>query len=133
MPYLTSAQFAVSYGEAELSELTDDDGSIFTAAEAKAASMIDGFLQVRYTLPLAYVPELVLAWAGDITRFRLWADRAPQEVRDRYEDAVKQLTLLAAGRMALPPDVLGVAADKPAMFQGESAERVFTAESLADY
>jgi phage gp36-like protein len=131
--YLTSAQFATAYGESELSELTGDEASVFDAAESSAASLIDGFIGSRYTLPLAAVPELVRGWAGDITRYRLWEDRAPEEVRSRYEDALAQLKELALGRIALPPDAGGVQPGGQIAFGGYSAERVFTADTLGDF
>jgi phage gp36-like protein len=131
--YLTSAQFATAYGESELSELTGDEASVFDAAESSAASLIDGFIGSRYTLPLAAVPELVRGWAGDITRYRLWEDRAPEEVRRRYEDALAQLKLLAAGSIALPPDALGQSPGEQIAFGGYSAERIFTADTIGDY
>lgn len=131
--YLTSAQFATAYGESELSELTGDEASVFDAAETGAASLIDGYLAARYALPLATAPALVLGWAGDITRYRLWEDRAPEEVRSRYEDALAQLKELALGRIALPPDAGGVQPGGQIAFGGYSAERVFTADTLGDF
>jgi len=133
MPYLTSAQFATSYGEGELSELTGDEPSVFDAAESSAASLIDGFVGSRYALPLAAVPELVRGWAGDITRYRLWEDRAPEEVRRRYEDAIAQLKMLASGSIALPPDALGQSPGNQIAFGGYAAERVFTADTLGEF
>lgn len=98
-----------------------------------AASLIDGYLLTRYTLPLVSVPSLVVAWAADIARFKLWDDRAPEEVRKRYEDALAQLKLLASGAMSLPPGSDGAKPAASVVFASYSAPRVFTAQTLAGY
>jgi len=128
--YCTEAQFAARYGDTELAELLAY-GNGYASAENDAASLIDGYLASRYTLPLAYVPAVITGLACDIARFRLWGQRAPEEVRTRYEDALASLRDLASGKMALPPDATGTAAAPGVAFGGYSAERVFTAHTLA--
>lgn len=130
--YVTDKDFERAFGESELSELLAA-GHGFTEIEAAAASTIDGYIGVRYALPLAAVPELVKGWALDITRYRLWDEAAPDEVRRRYEDALDQLRDLAAGRLALPPDATGTASSSAFEYEAESAERVFTSDTLADF
>lgn len=131
MPYITRTQFEKRYGEAELADLTETND--FDAAESDAAAIIDGFLASRYSLPLASVPALVANWAGDITRFKLWDERAPEEVRARYDDALAQLKMLAQGQIALPPDAQGNSAASSISFGGYSSERVFTAGTLQEF
>jgi len=129
--YATTADFTLAFGEQELSELTGDDATIFAAAETKAAALIDGYLAAKYSLPLAATPTLVKGWALDISRFHLWDDRAPEEVRARYDLALEQLRDLSRGIIALPPEATGITGG--VFFGGYSAERVFTADTLADY
>jgi phage gp36-like protein len=127
--YITEAQFEQRFGSRELTELLEN-GNRFAEAENDAASLIDGYMASRYTLPLASVPMIVTGWAADITRFKLWDDHAPEEVRRRYEDALEALKLLAQGMISLPPGSDGTPAAGPMAFGGYSAERVFTSETL---
>ena len=130
--YATKQDFEHAFGQDELADLTGQ-GSDFTKAEWAASSLISGYIGARYTLPLLTVPDVVKGWALDITRYRLWDEAAPEEVRRRYEDALKQLRDLAAGKLALPPGVNGTPSASGLEAEGYSAERVFTAETLADF
>ena len=130
--YIAEAQFEQRFGVAELSDLLSN-GASFAEAENDAASLIDGYLSTRYTLPLVSVPMIVKGWAGDITRFKLWDDHAPEEVRRRYEDALAQLKLLAQGTIALPPGSDGTPSAPGVAFGGYSATRVFTSDTLRTF
>lgn len=143
MPYIDRAGLEQRFGVDEIADLLDDDnGGTESSAETTsltracedATAMIDGYLSSRYTLPLASVPDLVVGWAADIARFRLWDEQAPEEVRRRYDDALTQLRDLARGLISLPPGadgepagVAGFASD------GYSADRVFTMDSLSGF
>lgn len=128
--YLAEADFARQFGEDELEGLLRD-GNSFGQVENEAAGLIDGYIGARYSLPLATVPSMVKAWCADITRYRLWDEKAPEEIRRRYEDTLKQLELVARGIVVLPvvvaPPVEGVEAE------AFSADRVFTAETLKHF
>lgn len=130
--YVTEADFEQAFGLGELTDLLAE-GADFAKTEAASASLIGGYIGARYTLPLAVVPDVVKGWALDVTRYRLWDDAAPEEVRRRYEDALAQLRDLAAGRLALPPDVNGTPAASGFETEGYAAERVFTADTLAGF
>ncbi len=132
MTYITDREFEQAFGDEELGDLTGD-GAEFAKAAATASSTIDGYIGTRYTLPLLTVPDLVKGWALDITRYRLWDERAPEEVRRRYEDALQQLRDLAAGKLALPPGVDGAPSTGGFESEGYADERIFTAATLADY
>lgn len=107
MPYCTATDYAARYGEDELIQRTDRLGTgvmdtvVFDQAAADADAEIDGYLAGRYTLPLAGVPSILVRLACDIVRYRLFIDKAPEEVRKRYEDARRLLENLAAGRITL--------------------------------
>lgn len=130
--YCTEAQFSTRFGDTELAELLAY-GNGFASSENDAASLIDGYLASRYALPLLYVPALITGLAADIARFKLWGQRAPDEVRKRYEDALAQLRDIAAGRIVLPPDSTGMQASTGVEFGGYSAERTMTADTLAGF
>lgn len=130
--YITEAQFEQRFGIGETADLLAN-GASFAEAENDAASLIDGYLATRYTLPLLSVPMIVTGWAADITRFKLWDDHAPEEVRRRYEDALASLKLVSQGMIALPPGSDGTPAAQGMAFGGFNAGRVFTSESLAGF
>lgn len=132
MAYITDQEFEQAFGDEELADLTGD-GAEFARAEAAASSLINGYIGARYTLPLLTVPDVVKGWALDITRYRLWDEAAPDEVRRRYEDALQQLRDLAAGKLALPPGVDGTPSTGGFESEGYADERIFTATTLADY
>ena len=94
----------------ELSQLTGgadgvrDDARI-EAALLSASGEMDTYLGTRYALPLAGASAALSEELGriacDIARYRLWADHASEEVRRRYDDAIRWLTRVAEGKLVL--------------------------------
>lgn len=133
MPYATADDFRQAFSESEFDELTGGDDAQFVSAEAGAASLIEGFIGTRYKLPLVYVPAIVKRWALDLARYNLWDQRSPEEVRLRRDEAMEQLEMLSKGTITLPPDVNGVEAASQINVAFYSAERQFTADTLARF
>lgn len=139
MPYATSASLIARYSEDELIQLTDVnrtgviDTGVLNQAIADADGEIDSYLAVRYSLPLATVPTALTRIACDVTRYRLYDNRAPEEVRKRYEDAVKWLSAVANGSVSLglPPAQAPVQSGGVVAVSGE--ERRFSRTTLEDY
>lgn len=122
MTYATQQDLVDRFGYDEIVQLTDRtggnviDGTVVALALADADAEIDAHLAARYSLPLASVPAIIVRIASDIARYRLWDDRAPEEVRARYTDTVRVLEKLARGDIELglpaasaPPLPAGVA------------------------
>ena len=137
MSYATVTDLVVRFGEQELVQLTNWTGAgvidvaIAQQALDDAEAEINGYLAVRHTLPLASVPPLLARIACDIARYRLWDDRASEEVRMRYEDARRVLEAIAAGRVTLgvtPPE--SPAGPSPSVRPGRS---VFDAASMTGW
>lgn len=108
MTYATQTDMTERFGEPELIELTDRDGSagaivtaVLDAALADADSMIDGYLATRYTLPLASTPAVLTRIGADIARYYLYDDQAPEEVAERYKAAVAFLKAVSRGEVTL--------------------------------
>jgi phage gp36-like protein len=105
--YANRDELQARFGEAELVQLTDRtksgqvDDAVLARALADADAEIDSYLAGRYALPLDTVPPVVVAAACDLARFRLYGIRAPEPVRQRYEDARAWLRDLAAGKALL--------------------------------
>lgn len=97
----------------ELTQLVPDDGSDppepdgarLEQALHEASGQMDLYLGTRHSLPLAGLSPTerveLTRLCCDIARYRLWADRASAEVRQRYEDAIHFLEQAAAGRVRL--------------------------------
>lgn len=66
-----------------------------------AAEEADSYVAVRYTVPLPSVPAPLKVAVCDIARFRLYKDRPTEEVKYRYEQAVKWLKSVARGEATL--------------------------------
>lgn len=130
--YVSEADFERRFGVGELRDLVRE-GHSFGQIENEAASLVDGYLASKYTLPLVSVPGIVVALTADVARYRLWDERAPEEVRRRYEDALAQLRDLAAGRMALPPGATGEPVAASFFGEGYSNARVFDEAGLRGY
>lgn len=107
MAYATVADLIARFGEEELIQLTDRagahavDGAIAQRALDDASAEMDGYLAVRYQLPLPTVPTLLARIACDVARYRLWEDHASDEVRRRYEDSRRLLEAIAKGLVSL--------------------------------
>jgi phage gp36-like protein len=105
--YASISDLVARYGQLEIVQLTDRGytGQVGAPeclrALADASLEADGFLGVRYSLPLPVTPPLVAFCCCEIARYRLYEDAAPQEVRQRYIDATTTLSRIAAGKVTL--------------------------------
>ncbi|THF60908.1 gp436 family protein [Pseudothauera rhizosphaerae] len=107
MAYVTFADMIRRFGTTELeqrapgAELGVIDVERVQGAIGEAVAEIDGYVGTRYPLPLTPVPALLGRLAGDIARYRLYDDASSEEVRKRYEDAVRLLRGIADGQVSL--------------------------------
>ncbi len=136
MAYVTTADLIARFGEEELIQLTSRgvagmiDADVVSRAIADAEAEIDGYLKAAgYTVPLSPVPPLLVRVASDITRYRLYEDASPEEVRRRYEDARRLLSDIQAGRITLV-DAVSAGSDAPDFI---TPGRIFTHDTLADF
>lgn len=144
MPYTLPADLEARYGTAELAQLTartapvagEVDAAAVQRALDDAQAEIDGYLAVRYPVPVVAPAARLTSITQEIARYRLWitaggnAEDATAEVR-AYRDAIAWLRDVAAGRAALPeaepitPAGGSVAFDAP--------PRVFSRDTLAGF
>lgn len=99
-------------------------------ALADADAEIDGYLGLRYLVPLNPVPAHLARMACAIARYRLLGDAATAGARSDYEDARAFLRDVAAGRAQI--DGVPAAATAPATAQTVqmvSSGRLFSRES----
>lgn len=135
MAYAAYTDFIARFGAPELTQLTGSatDSSQLDQALADAGEEIDSYLSMRYQLPLANVPPVLVRVCCDITRYRLWDQGASTEVANRYAAAVKFLQAVAAGTVQLgltPPPAGG--SEEPLPLYASNGP-TFDPNTLADY
>lgn len=102
MSYATKADLELRYGASEIAQLERGlVGSSIETALQDASDIADGYIGAYYAVPLSGTPANIRIYICDIARYLLWKSRASQEVRQRYEDAISYLKLIASGRAKL--------------------------------
>lgn len=110
MTYASQQNLIDRFGEDELIQLTDRantgliNSTVVARALADADAEINGYLSTRYTLPLSPVPAVLEKLACDISRYQLFENSVTEIVQERYENAVRFLKDVAAGRVTLGVD-----------------------------
>lgn len=95
-------------GSVELVKISDRDRDgqadldVIDAALRDADNLINGYVAIKYAMPLPSVPANVQTWAVSIARYFLWTNGAPKHVADDYNDAIAALRDVARGLNALP-------------------------------
>lgn len=141
MPYAIQQDLVDRFSETELVQITNPTDLAATTINATrlqralddADAEIDARLQARYALPLASVPRLLVNAACDIARYRLYDDRATDQVTRRYEDAIKLLDRIGRGELQLGLDPLQQATPSSAGAHVQAVPRTFGRDLLTDY
>lgn len=141
MTYATQTDLEQRFGAAEIAQLTDPlagvaiNAATVARALADADAEIDARLAVRWALPLASTPAVLVRVAADIARYFLWDARASEQVRNRYKDAIRLLDQIAAGEVTLGgAQPLALAAGGAGMaVASRSSARQFTPELLGRF
>ena len=132
--YATRDMMVERFGEDELTELTDRDGSagaivdeVLNTALADATADIDGYLGGRYPLPLAVVPKMLNRHACDLARYYLYDNRLDKDhpAARRYAAAIRLLEQVAAGRVQLGLNDQGEALETHDQAEMQSQPTVF--------
>lgn len=132
MTYAVQQSLIDRFGQVELAQLTDRtngtviDAAVVAKALADADGQINGYLAGRYALPLAPVPTIMERVACDIARYFLYEDRVTEQVKARYDAAIKFLTDIAKGVVTLGADALNAQPAVAAGAQIKAGDRVFT-------
>jgi phage gp36-like protein len=98
-----------------------------------ASREVDSYLQAQYTLPLPIIPLVLKNKVADIARYQLDGYKAREDVRQRYEDAVKWLQRLAEGKVSLGLDQTSQQQVSVSTVHYYTPDRVFTPDILRDY
>lgn len=107
MSYATLADMVARYGQRELVELTDPervesiDVDAVERALADAGAEMDGYLAVRYALPIESVPEVLTRLCCDLARYHLYRESVTDLVKQRRDAVIQSLRDIASGRLTL--------------------------------
>jgi phage gp36-like protein len=110
MAYAELPDLIARFGEAELAQVADTDGTgeidpaLVGRALGDADAEIDAALVGRYALPITPVPELLTRIACDLARESLYADQPTKVVEDRAKRSRELLAQIARGVMRLVAD-----------------------------
>ena len=141
--YITAQEMINLFGESEMIEVTNlDDPSANTinlvrleSAIAYAESEINSYLNRNYTLPLSSVPIVLINKVADVVRWQLDSRNTRGEVRQRYEEAIAWLKLIAKGdvRLGLDNDNQQVQTTNYPVIGYANPNKVWTREKLYFY
>ena len=98
--YADRAAFDLAFGASEAMDLDAATGRIDSAI-ASACAVADGYIAARYSTPVASVGSALKSAVLDIARYSLWDNQAPDEVRTRFEDALRWLRDVSSGKAVL--------------------------------
>jgi phage gp36-like protein len=140
MAYCTEDDLLKMIPQSELAELTAESGEvpdslILNEAISKAEAEIDSYLGVKYVVPLAAPPARVKGLAVDLAIYHLYSRRSvvPPVRQQNYEEAVAFLKQVAAGQAV----IVGPQGELPTLTKevtdSNSAIRVFSRNTLADW
>ena len=142
MPYSSLQLLTDRYGERMLVALTDRaypatgalDLAVVTRALGDADALIDGYLAVRYALPLASVPPLIENIAGSIAIYNLHVAAPEPKVQGDYEQAIRTQKDISRGDVRL--SVAGIEAQASGGGSGvrvTDRDRPMTADNMKGF
>jgi phage gp36-like protein len=121
--------------------LTDDEGngvideSKVEEAIKSSSSEIDGYVQMRYPLPLSPIPPILTKLSADIAVYNLFSRRGFEEstadkvIVDRYKNAIRFLEKVAVGSIRLGAE----APKQDATVDIQSGDRRFSRNSMKGF
>lgn len=108
MNYCTQQDLITRYGQDELIQLSDKqqnlgviDESVVAAAIADADSLIDGYVGSRFPNQVNPYPRSLVRISCEIARYYLYENIVPDDVKDRYNEAVKSLKAISKGEISI--------------------------------
>ncbi len=138
MPYCTLDDLENMLPEAELIQLTDDEGlgvvnqPRMDQAISGADSLIDGYCGGLYDVPFTSVPALIQELSAELaicSLFERKADVLPDTLAERRKEAVQKLEAIGAGALSLGIQTAG---GKPAT-NSDVNNRILTMEGMEEF
>lgn len=102
MTYATRTDLEERYGALEIEQRESmlPAGAVARAL-ADADAEIDAYLGGAYAVPLSPAPAVIVRVAAGLARYRLLGDATTEQARKDYEDAVRYLRDVQAGRASI--------------------------------
>ncbi|MHA7882756.1 gp436 family protein [Nitratireductor rhodophyticola] len=141
MAYCTLQELTDRYSQRMLVEISDRadapsgavDTDLIDRAIADADALIDGYLKVRYRLPLASIPRLVKDLSLRISIYYAHAHVASDKIRRDYEEALSTLKHISQGLIRLDLDGAEPEASGASEVRTNNPERPITATTMKGY
>jgi phage gp36-like protein len=138
MAYCTVQELTDRYSERMLTDISDRgenatgaiNAALIDRAVADADALIDGYLKVRYRLPLASVPRLVKDLSLRISIYYAHAHVAADKIEADYKEALKTLQHISQGLIQLDVDGAEPAASGAAEVRTNDPDRRLTAATM---
>ena len=136
--YCTEADLITRFGS-EITELADRDGDnsadagVIDNAISDASALIDGYLSSRYSVPVSPAPVLIVGLACDISRRKLFTDRAPEQVQRAFDSALSVLRDNANGRGNIDAAKADATTPSSGSFAVSAPDRVFSDSALTGF
>lgn len=138
MIYATAEQFIEAFTEQEAVALTNSDdpsaeyvnATVLTRALTDASAEIDSYLTGNYDLPLTEAPSTLVVHCLNIARYRLSMVAPGEDVRKRYEDSLRFLSMIAKGTVKLGVDSNNEPIARTDLPKAITQPRQWTRESL---
>ncbi|MCF6246916.1 MAG: DUF1320 domain-containing protein [Desulfobacula sp.] len=109
----------------------DNVNKAITGADA----LINSYIAKRYSVPVDPVTDMIKDLAVDIAIYKICSRRsaAPEERRDKYEDAVRYLKEIASGKAILPEAAAAPSDSSDHTVSISSNSRVFSRDSMKGF
>lgn len=142
MPYCTQDDLLSLVPEFEMASLTTEGGEVPDATVmadciSRADAEIDGYLGIRYQVPLSPVPDLVKAMSVDLAIYNLHSRRPlltmPDTVKQNYLNRINFLKLVVAGNATVGASAAVPPAVSYDVEEIGSSPRVFSRDSLKGF
>ncbi len=142
MAYCTLDDIKKMIPEITIIQLTDDEDTgeivesrVDEAIEAADAE-IDSYCAGRYSVPFETVPPLVKKLSVDLAVYNLYArkvESVPEAKKDRYNNAMRALRDVAAGRSSLMAGSTEVADTGGPESTKSASDRIFTKDTMENF
>ena len=107
--YATIADLELAYGATFILKLSDRDGArqrndaALNAVLIRATSLANSYIDKKYAVPLTTPPDFLVSAVMDVAVYMQSRDRVTgtEEMRKRYEDALKLFEKVAKGEVTL--------------------------------
>lgn len=137
--YASFADMQARFTASDLMQLADvtaigDAQTLVEQKLAKAATIIDGYVAVKYGDRSGQpVPALLAEIACDIAFYELHRSMPPEKVKDQRDQAMKMLRDIAAGTLKIDEGVVDAIPARPGAVIHAGEDRIFGRTAMEGY